>query len=381
MTMARLALFVSSMPRGAIQRILVLLAREFVALGHEVDLIAARVTGPRPIELPSAVRIIDLQTRAMQLPLVSRQKRWWVPRAAGPLADYLRRERPDALLAAGEYANITALRARRKAGSATRVVTSEHIHISHSVAGGLLRRKWLLKRTVRRLYPEADAVVAVSEGAAADLAAFAGLPTEQVLGIYNPVVTPELLAKRDAPFSHPWFADEQPPVFVCVAQLRAQKDLPMLLRAFARLRQIRKARLLILGEGNRRNELEQLIAQLDLGADVALPGFVDNPIAFMAHAAALVLSSAYEGLPTVLIEALACGCPVVSTDCPSGPAEILDGGKYGRLVPVGDQTALADAMLETLEAPPERNKLIERADDFRAGQAANRYLEVLLGPQ
>jgi glycosyltransferase involved in cell wall biosynthesis len=379
--MSRLALFVSSMPRGAIQRILVLLAREFVARGHDVDLVAARVTGPRPIELPSAVRITDLHTWVMRLPLVRRQKRWWVPRAVGPLADYLQSQKPDALLAAGEYANLTALRARRKAASATRIVTSEHIHISHSVAGGPLRRKWLLKRAVRRLYPDADGVVAVSDGAAADLAAFAGLPVEHVLSIYNPVVTPELLARRDAPLEHPWFADDQPPVFVCVAQLRAQKDLPTLLHAFARLRKVREARLLILGEGNRRRELSRLAADLDLGADVAMPGFVDNPIAFMAHAAALVLSSSYEGLPTVLIEALACGCPVVSTDCPSGPAEILGQGKYGRLVPVGDQVALAEAMLETLNTPPERDRLIERAQDFRAGQAADRYLEILIGPR
>jgi glycosyltransferase involved in cell wall biosynthesis len=315
----------------------------------------------------------------MDLPFIRAQKRWWVPRATTGLTRYLEEIQPDALLAAGEYANLTALRSRQRARGGTRIVTSEHIHISQSASGGVWRRKWLLPGAVRRLYPGADAIVTVSEGASDDLASFARLPRDRVTTIYNPVVTPELKAKRDAPLDHPWFGSGMPPVFVCVAQLRDQKDLPTLLHAFARLRSGRPARLLLLGEGNRRAELERLVAELGLGDDVALPGFVDNPMAYMARAAACVLSSRYEGLPTVLIEALACGCPVVSTDCPSGPAEILEGGRYGTLVPVGDPEALADAMADVLERPPPKALLFERAEDFRPERAAEQYLEVLLG--
>lgn len=377
--MAHLALFVSSLPRGAIQRMMLNLAEAFVARGHRVDLLAGRLAGPRPAGLPEAVRVIGLDTAAMRLPLVRGSKRWWVPRAADGLADYLRRERPDALLSGGEYPNLTALRARERAGVATRVVTSDHVHVSRGAAGGPLRRKWRLRRAVRRWYPRADGVIGVSEGVADDIAAFAGLPRGRVTAIHNPVVTPELIERSRAPLDHPWFRAGEPPVFVCAAALRAQKDLPTLLRAFARLRAERPARLLVVGEGNRRPELEGLAANLDIAADVALPGYVANPLPYMREAAAFVLSSAYEGLANVLVEAMLCGCPVISTDCPSGPREVLDGGRYGTLVPVGDEAALARAMLAALGAPRRSDELRARAQAFHVDRAADRYLGVLLG--
>jgi glycosyltransferase involved in cell wall biosynthesis len=159
-----------------------------------------------------------------------------------------------------------------------------------------------------------------------------------------------------------------------------QKDFPTLLKAFARVRAVRPARLLILGEGKERTELEVLARELGVASDVALPGFVPNPFPHMMRASVFVLSSAWEGLPGVLIEAMACGCPVVSTDCPSGPAEILDGGVYGPLVPVGDDAALAKAILSVLETPPDPERLRARAALFSTDHAADQYLELLLGP-
>jgi len=162
-----------------------------------------------------------------------------------------------------------------------------------------------------------------------------------------------------------------------VGRLAVQKDFPTLLRAFARLRAARPARLMILGEGDRRSELEQLASALGISADVRLPGFVENPLAYMRRAAVFVLSSIYEGFGNVLVEALACGCPIVSTDCPGGPAEILEHGRFGRLVPVGDVAALGDALLATLAAPRESEALVARARDFSAAVIADRYLGVL----
>jgi glycosyltransferase involved in cell wall biosynthesis len=238
----------------------------------------------------------------------------------------------------------------------------------------------------RRSYLTADAIVTVSHGVADDLALHAGIPRERITTIYNPVVTPDLLDKAQAPLDHPWFTPGAPPVVLGVGRLHAQKDFPTLLKAFARVRAKQEARLMILGEGKnarkntvQRTALTALAAQLGVAADVALPGFVDNPFAYMARAAVFALSSAWEGLPGVLIQAMACGCPVVSTDCPSGPAEILENGEYGSLVPVGDDLSLANAILSTLNAPPARDRLQARAAMFSVDRTADRYLEVLLG--
>jgi glycosyltransferase involved in cell wall biosynthesis len=252
-------------------------------------------------------------------------------------------------------------------------------HLSQSALKAHRRPRRFRLSLARHFYPRADAIIAVSNGIADDLAQVTGLPRERITTIYSPVITPELQEKARAPLDHPWFAQGSPPVLLGVGRLVPQKDFPTLLKAFARVRAVRKARLVILGEGIRRMELETLVRELGVAADVTLPGFVANPFPYMAGASVFVLSSAWEGLPGVLIEAMACGCPVVSTDCPSGPAEILDGGAYGPLVPVGNDEALAKAILSVLETPPDPERLRVRAALFSVDRAADRYLEVLLG--
>jgi glycosyltransferase involved in cell wall biosynthesis len=228
----------------------------------------------------------------------------------------------------------------------------------------------------RWLYPQAHRVVAVSHGVATDILHLYQLPTAKVAVIYNPVVTPELIARSWEAVEHPWLAAGEPPIILGVGRLTAQKDFATLIRAFARVRQHDEARLIILGEGEHRPILEQLIGELGLQAWVALPGFVENPYAWMRRAAVFVLSSRWEGLPTVLIEAMACGTPVVATDCPSGPREILEGGKWGKLVPVGDAVGLAEAICQTLkEGSP--SDLSIRASDFSLERAVESYLQVL----
>jgi glycosyltransferase involved in cell wall biosynthesis len=194
-------------------------------------------------------------------------------------------------------------------------------------------------------------VVAVSRGAADDLARWSGIPRELVEVVYNPVITSNGLAAANQLPDHPWFGPGQPPVILGVGRLTPQKDFPTLIRAFSHVRRQRAARLLILGEGEERPALTALANELGVADDVDLPGFRDNALAYMASSALFVLSSAWEGLPTVLIEALAVGTPVVSTDCPSGPREILQEGRLGPLVPVGDAAALSAAMLKMLQGP------------------------------
>jgi glycosyltransferase involved in cell wall biosynthesis len=229
----------------------------------------------------------------------------------------------------------------------------------------------------RRFYPWADTVVAVSAGVADDLAECIGLSRARITVIPNPVVSDDLDALAGAAVEHPWLAPGQPPVLLAAGRLTAQKDFPTLLRAFARLVPRRDLRLVILGEGPDRAALMADIETLGLAERVDLPGFDDNPFRWMSRARLFLLSSAWEGLPGVLIQAMACGTPVVSTDCPSGPREVLDDGRFGPLVPVGNAQALAAAIEQTLDAPLPAAALQERAAQYRVAPVTRRYLAAL----
>ena len=309
---------------------MVRLAEGLSTRGFAVDLVLASAEGPRMEEVPPGVRVVDLRARRVLASL---------PR----LARYLRREKPLALASALVHANVVALWASRLARYPGRVVVVEHNTRSVASAQGTSRRNRLMPRLVKLFYPWADCIVGVSAGVAEDVARIANVDPEKVRVIYNPVVTPDLEELARAPVPHPWF-DDVVPVFVAAGRLRPQKDFPTLLRAFATLRRTRSARLIVLGDGPELENLEALAAALGIDEDVQLPGGTSNPYAYMARAAAFVLSSRWEGLPTVLVEALRCHAPVIATDCPSGSREILAEGRYGTLVPVGDSDALAGAM-------------------------------------
>lgn len=229
---------------------------------------------------------------------------------------------------------------------------------------------------VRLCYPWADGIVAVSEGVADDLQKVAGLPRSRIQVLANPIITAELAGQAAEPLDDPWFAPGAPPVILGVGALRKQKDFPTLIRAFGALRSRREARLLILGEGTERSSLESLVQELGVGADVRLPGRVANPYNYMAKAAVFVLSSAWEGMPGVLIQALASGAKVVATDCESGPRELLAGGEYGQLVPVGDSAALSAAISTSLDRP--RRPIPDAVlAPYTQDGAVDRYLSVL----
>ncbi|MDZ7750556.1 MAG: glycosyltransferase [Gammaproteobacteria bacterium] len=393
---APIALLLPSLAAGGVGRSILDLARGFQDLGHPVELVLCRAEGPYREMVPAGVRVVALHPEGglaarLRLARLDAGGRGVLARPAllplrpapvqpyvRDLARYLTAARPAALLAAKTPTNLLALWARRLAGAPTRVVVSERTQLSQSIARS---RKWRWRHIaplVAHTYPWADGIAAVSDGVADDLAATTGLSRTAITTVYNPVVTPELPARAAAPPPHPWLADGGPPVIVGAGRLAPQKRFPLLLQAFARLRAGREARLVILGEGPERGRLEALVRELGIAVDVALPGFVENPYAAFARASLFVLSSDYEGLPGVLIQALACGCPVVSTDCPSGPAEILEGGRYGELVPVGDAAALAAAMARTLEAPLTADTLRRRGGDFSQARSARGYLNLLL---
>ncbi|RTH32330.1 glycosyl transferase [Thermus scotoductus] len=356
----RLALFLPSLRGGGAERVMVHLARGFAERGFQVDLVLAKAEGPYLAEVPPSVRVVDLRASRVLFSLPG-------------LVRYLRKERPHALLSALDHANVIVCLAHRLARVPSRLVISEHNTLSASRPQNARGR--LLPWFMRWTYPWADAVIAVSQGVAEDLIHLTGLPREKIQVIYNPVVTPELFAKAREPLDHPWLASGEPPVILGVGRLTEQKDFPTLIRAFALVRAQRPARLMILGEGELRPQLEALVHELGLQDDVALPGFVENPYAYMARAAVFVLSSRREGFGNVLVEAMACGTPVVSTDCPSGPREILDHGKYGRLVPVGDVKSLAESILKAMDEPPYRD--LSRVAEFTLEKSLERYGAVL----
>lgn len=356
----RVALFMPTLGGGGAERVMLTLARGFSVRGLAVDLVVSDARGELRDAIPEDVRLVDLDAH------------WHLDNVA-PLARYLRAVQPDALLSALTEANCLAIRARAQAGLHAPIAVTEHSTLSLAAACPTEAGAARLPGLIRTHYPEAQAVVAVSSGVADDLAATAGLPRSRIDVIYNPVMADEVLARSRQPLRHPWFAAQEPPVVLAVGRLAPPKDFPTLVRAFARLRQKRPARLMILGEGAQRARLQQLVQDLGVSADVSLPGFVENPYRYMRRADVVVLSSRWEGLPTVLIEALACEARIVSTDCPSGPAEILEDGRWGTLVPVGDDRRLAAAMGRALHARSRPKRAFVRAGFFSARRAIEAY--------
>jgi len=358
--------------------VMMTLANALAERGHRVDLVVARERGPARGALSTLVRLVDLSClRTRRFVPSGENDRRVVLTSILALARYLRSARPEGLIASGNDPNVAAVMGRAIARVPIPVIVSQQANLSLEA-----QDKPSFRWAARFIFPWADAIVAVSQGVADDLSRAARIPAHRITTIYNPAVRPEIQTKLHEPLNHPWFGPGQPPVVLGVGRLHPQKDFPTLVRAFARIRKERKARLVILGvakKPERRAALLELASALGIADDVALPGYVDNPFAYMARAAVFALSSLWEGLPTVLLEAMACGCPVVSTDCPNGPFEILQGGKYGTLVPVGDALALAKAVQTALDAPPDPNRLRARAADFSVDKSAEHYLELLFG--
>lgn len=361
----RLAMVLADLARGGIGKMRVHLANAFAAEGVAVDLLLARTDSPYRALIGDGVRVVELGT----------SHAWFgVPRTAL----YLLRERPDVVLTQRSRVNALVLRSRALCGLKMPVHSTFNTNQSAQLASLAPAKARTQLAQMRRWYPENDGLIAISHGVADDAAALLGLDRAAMRIIYNPVVTPELHARAAEPPAHAWFTDGGAPVLLAVGRLEPQKDFATLLDAFARFTAGGgDYRLLILGEGKLRGALEARVAQLGLASRVALPGFVGNPYPYMAAARLLVMSSAWEGLGNVLVEALALGTPVVSTDCPNGPAEILEHGRHGRLVPVGDAAALADAIAATLAAPLPAAQLQAATARFTLATAAAQYLDAL----
>lgn len=359
MNPGRIAIFASFSGAGGVERMLLNLAAGITDAGYGVDLLTIRRDSRHLAALPPGVRHLALPARHALS-------------AIAPLARYLRREPPAALLAAKDRANRAAVLARALAGRPLPLGLRLGTHLG-GVRGA---RRTPGDRLRGALYRRAEAVIVVAQAMADDLIPRFGLAPQRVRVIRNPVLTPGLAALAQAPCPHPWL-EQDTPVIVGMGRFTRQKDFPTLLRAFAGLRAQRPARLVLLGDGAGQTDCAALAASLGVADDLLLPGFVANPHAWLARARLFVLSSRWEGSPNALAEALALGVPSVATDCLSGPRELLADGRYGPLVPVGDAPALGAAMAATLAQPLPAEHLCQAVRDYRQDTAAAAYLHAL----
>lgn len=365
-----IALFMQTLDVGGVERMMLHLAQGFVQKNLTVDLVLLRASGRLLQQVPANVRIVNLNCARTYLSL-------------GKLWQYLRRERPKALISALEGPNLVAIVAKWLSGRKIRHAISINCFVSlvYTPANSDIYTRRVRARlsyaALKILYRFADHCVAISSGVADDISRVAKIPRQRVHVFNLPVITPTLQKKMKEAVHHDWFHPGAPPVIIAVGRLTDAKDYPTLLKAFSTLHKRRSARLIIVGEGELRSELQRQILELGLEGAVALLGYVENQYAYMARASVFVLSSSWEGLSAVLIEALYCGTKVVSTDCHSGPREILEDGKWGRLVRVGDSEALAVAIEESLDLaaslPP-----AEALDRFSLETVVNHYRKLLL---
>ena len=351
---------------GGAEKVAISLACQFVACGLGVDFVLMRAEGELLAEVPQGVRVIDLAAPRTRN----------VPKA---FAQYLRRENPDAVIANMWPLTTACILASRLVRSKARIATCDHAVLSKQYARLSRFHDGFLGLSLAASYRFADLRIAVSGGVADDLAALSGIARKRFEVVYNPVPSPTVPdAKMKEQAERQWPGNDQPRI-LAVGSLKPEKNYKLLLRAFARVGRQSNARLIILGDGPLRGELEAQLQAEGLAERVLMPGFVADPARFYHSADLFVLSSDHEGFGNVIVEALACGLPVVASDCPFGPAEILENGRYGTLVPVGDARALGEAMLAALNAKHDRKALIRRAAEFAPDIAAQKYLKLLCG--
>lgn len=362
----RIAIVSLSFDVGGVERMLTNLAGGFASHGIDVDLLVKNIDKP----------FLDIKIPKIQVHQINGSSE---KENVNAICDYFRQQIPSCVLSSKPKDDSLMLTAKRKSGLPIRTVIRSPVNISSQLR--LKRRnpikKWLVYRDTRNRYQQADAIIAVSKGVAQDIAHITGLGQEKVHVLPNPVITPQMLALSGRSAAHPWLENKRFPVIVGSGRLSRQKNFQLLIRAFARVRERCNCRLIILGSGRYRARLDKLSQDLGVSEHVDLAGFKQNPYAILANADLFVLSSNWEGSPNALTEAMAMGVPVVATDCDSGPRELLKNGELGPLVPVGDQSALSEAIYQTLQNPIQGSRLQQAAQPYHLENSTREYLKVL----
>lgn len=347
---------------GGAERVMLALANGLAEKDILVDLVLNKMDGTYLKDASAKVNVVSLESsRALHSIL--------------PLAKYLRKEKPDFILSAMNYVNIVTVLAQLASGSNTKVIVSEHNNLTETKKELSFVKGCALTSLMKWSYREAYRVIAVSNGVADALTNELKIDRSKITTIYNPIFSEDLVKRSQESILHPWINNAAVPLVLSVGRLTSQKDFKTLINAFKQVLDKKNCNLIILGEGELRSELETLIKNLALENHIQLLGFVDNPYAWMSHADLFVLSSIREGFGNVIVEAMACDTPIVSTDCPSGPHEILEGGKWGELVPPGDVELLSKAIINSLDNPVKVD-VRTRAEFFSVDNAVNKYLDI-----
>lgn len=358
------SLFLPSLAIGGAEKVLLNVSEVLADQNHDVEFVLVNAEGGFLDDVPSGVSITELGASR-------------VLTATPGLIKHLRESDPDVLLSTTQPANVISLWATLTPGVTTRhIVRVARPESVAAVVENNTRKDRLTATLARWFYPFADDVVAISNGVADDVLENTRVDEKDLHIIYNPVVDDEMAEKADEPVDHPHFARDGD-VILGVGRLVDQKGFPTLIRAFERLRKNRDMKLVIVGDGPLRTQLEELIAELGLENHVDLPGFSDNPYKYMKQADVFVNSAKHEGFGNVIVEAMACGTPVVATDCPGAPNEILDGGEFGELVPVGDEAKMAEGITRALDSKTNSESLIDRANDFHVEINTNKYADIV----
>jgi glycosyltransferase involved in cell wall biosynthesis len=358
-----IAIYMRYITYSGAHRAMLQLASGLVKQGFRVDLVFNLRIEQHMHMLPDGVQVFDLKSSGFVSSLLG-------------FVNYLRKEQPLATFSTLYYADTINILAKLLTRGRNQTVVSVQNTVTQEIQTPRIKARFITLLCTRFLYFWADGIVAVSKGVAQDLANFSRLPLERIKVIYNPVLSSDVYEKAKDTIEHPWFYPGERPIILGVGRLEKQKDFPNLIHAFAQVLKTKKVRLVILGWGADILTLEALVTDLALEQDVAFLGAVDNPYAYMARSAVFVLSSKFEGFGNVLVEAMAVGTPVVSTNCPHGPAEILNNGEYGELVPVSDSNALAKAILEVLDG---KQKTVDAAwlNQFSLTVATKKYLDIV----
>lgn len=367
MNIQRISIYTPLLTGRGSSRTVLQLARGFIDREFNVDLVLANAEGELKGEIPSEARVIDFDIDT-QYPITLT--------ALPKMVEYLRSDPPPVLISTTGGANVVPLVADRLVGANTQIIAKGGVESKRERIKNGDWRGLFMSTLVGWTYRWADKVVMGERNSADKFLQTAPEIRDMLHIIHQPVITDEILSKSHKPIEHQWLDSDEVPVVLAVQRLEEPKDTETLIRAFSRLRNQRDVRLVILGEGDKRPELESLITELELEDSVSMPGFVNNPYKYLRNADLFVLSSKKETLPNALIEAMACGCPVVATDSPpGGVSEILEGGKWGELVPVSSPEAMAAAMQRELCNRVEG--IEDRANHYSLDRTIDLYLEAI----
>ena len=362
MTGKSLAILLPNLTGGGVERMSLDLARIFKQEGCDVTFILVEARGDLLDVVESEFNIVDLKSPRIR-------------NGYKPLRAWLKHNRPDSLLAC--IWPVTALAILASRGLGVKVSVSDHNPLSLQYRDRGAATKFLLRHSIKWVYPMAYRRIGVSTGVARDVEHLGGLSENSVDVIYNPVREMPPSSKTELQNAENLWRPNKGKRLISVGSFKRQKNHALMIKAVTELSKTQNVQLLLLGDGNLRPELEQLVKNCGVEDRIMLPGFVADPLPYYRTADLFVLSSNYEGFGNVIIEALACGLPVVSTDCPSGPNEILQGGEYGHLVPINDIPAMVSALERGLEDHVESAKQIARSEDFTSEKIAREYMEML----